>query len=192
MPNNSYQYHHPFNLARARRSIRLYGYDYSTPGGYFITIATQRRNCLFGEIAGGEMRLNELGEIARAEWLKTAALRPEIALDEFVIMPNHMHAIVIIADIENGFVGARHRRAPTATEPFGRPVPGSIPTIIRAYKSAVTYHINQIRHTPGTTVWQRNYYEHIIRDPDDLSQIREYICSNPIRWELDLDHPSAK
>jgi len=167
-----------------RRSIRLPGYDYTQPGAYSVTIDTHRHRNLFGKITNGEMRLNEWGIIAHAEWLKTAVVRPEITLDEFKIMPNHMHGIIMIMDVD--FVGARRRRAPTTAEQFGRPVSGSIPTIIRAYKSAVTYCINRTRRTTGAPLWQRNYYEHVIRNEHDLSRIREYIRNNPMRWELDM------
>ena len=104
-------------------------------------------------------------------------------------MPTHFHAIVNIVDCGNGLVGARRRRAPTI-EQFSKPVAGSIPTIIRAYKSAVTTQINQMRGTPGVPVWQRNYHEHIIRDMDELSRIREYIRINPAAWETDDEYPN--
>ena len=113
-----------------RRSIRLKGYDYTQPGAYFITICTYQRLHVFGEIINGEMVLNDIGKIARDEWFKTAELRPYVKLyeDEFMIMPNHGHGISWI--IENG---ARQHRAPTdVIEKFGRPVKGSIPTIVRA------------------------------------------------------------
>jgi REP element-mobilizing transposase RayT len=170
-----------------RKSIRLRGYDYTVPGVYFFTIVTHRRMCIFGEIVNGEMRLNDWGEIAHAEWMKTAVIRPEIAMDEIAIMPNHVHAIITIMENDGDCVGARRRRAPTV-EQFAKPVVGSIPTIIRAYKSAVTNRINQSRGTPGAPVWQRNYYEHIIRNDGDYSRIREYIRDNPVQWESDVEN----
>lgn len=181
---------------RHRRSIRLPGYDYSQTGAYFITICADNRECLFGRIVNGEMILNELGLIVRAEWIKTAQLRDYVVLGEWIIMPNHFHCIIII----RGFVppgrGAA-RRAPTAPiepinnqtsapfEQFGKPTVGSIPTIIRSFKSAVTKAVNEHRHTPGALVWQRNYYEHIIRDDEDYARIAEYIVNNPLGWEND-------
>lgn len=166
-----------------RRSIRLKGYDYTQPGAYFVTICTYQRESLFGEIVDGMMVLNECGEIARDEWFKTAQIRANVQLhqDEFVIMPNHLHGIIWI-------VGARRRRAPTQ-EKFGKPVSGSIPTIVRAYKSAVTRRINQILDSAGAPVWQRNYYERIVRNDGELSAIRQYIQNNPQKWELDQDNP---
>jgi putative transposase len=166
-----------------RRSIRLSGYDYTSPGAYFITIVTHRRRPLFGEIVRGEMRLNEWGRIARGEWSKTPNIRCEIELDEFIIMPNHMHVIVTIMECDIGFVGAQRRCAPTNSGPHVEP--GSIGAIIRAYKSAVTTRINRIRRTPAPPIWQRNYYEHIIRNEQELSIIRKYIRNNPMRWETD-------
>ncbi len=165
-----------------RRSIRLPEYDYTQPGAYFVTICTYRRACLFGHIAGGVMRLNAFGEIVREEWFRTAQVRPNVELyePEFVIMPNHIHGIIWITET----VGARRRRAPTV-ERFGRPVPGSLPTIVRAFKSAVTRRINILRGTPGAPVWQRNYWEHVIRNERALNAIRRYILANPARWHLD-------
>lgn len=168
-----------------RRSIRLQGYDYTAAGAYFITICSYQREHIFGEVVDGEMRLNEWGEIARAEWFKTAELRPQVELfeDEFVVMPNHVHGIVWLVEP----VGARRRRAPT--EKFGKPVVGSIPTIVRAYKSAVTYAINKSQNSRGSVIWQRNYYEHIIRDERELDLIARYIYYNPFNWQVDRDNP---
>jgi len=176
-----------------RRSIRLKGYDYTQPGAYFVTLVTHDRACLFGEIVDGEMRLNEYGEIARAEWLQTAVVRPYVVLhpDELVVMPNHVHGIIWIVDDVDTVVGARRRRAPTTTEQFGKPVPGSIPTIIRSFKSATAKRINALRRTPGMPVWQRNYYEHIIRGETSLQRIRAYIAANPQQWALDGENPAS-
>jgi putative transposase len=152
-----------------RRSIRLSGDNYTTPNAYFITIVTYHRMNLFGQIVNENIKLNKFGEIARAEWLKTANLRRQIELDEFIIMPNHMHGILLIMDVDiDPGAGASARR------------PGSIGAIVRAYKSAVTYQINKSRSTPGAPVWQRNYHDHILRNKYELSKIREYIRNNPI------------
>ena len=166
---------------RRRRSIRLKGYDYTQAGGYFVTVCTQNRECLFGEIADGEMVLNEYGTIVADEWRKTAQIRNEIELGEWVVMPNHMHGIVII--ISGNDRRGTARRAPT--EQFGKPVSGSLPTIIRSFKSAVTRRINELRNTAGAKLWQRNYYEHIIRNDDEYNQIVRYIRHNPINWNDD-------
>ncbi|MDW8411475.1 MAG: transposase [Acidobacteriota bacterium] len=126
------------------------------------------------------------------EWFKTAQIRPNVVLhpDEFIVMPNHVHGIIWIVD--NDVVGAQRRCAPTTTtanadrvERFGMPVAGSIPTIVRSFKSAVTKRIHALPNAPDGPVWQRNYYEHIIRDERALHLIRRYIAENPLRWQLD-------
>jgi REP element-mobilizing transposase RayT len=130
------------------------GYDYAQAGAYFVTICTQGRACLFGDILDAEMRLNAYGSAVHEEWLRTAELRHNVELDVFTIMPNHLHGIVVITDGRG-----TARRAPT--EQFGKPVANSIPTIVRAFKSASTRRINMIRNTPVTRIWQRNYYERV-------------------------------
>ena len=177
-----------------RRSIRLKGYDYTQPGAYFITVVTHDRECLFGEIVDGEMRLNEFGEIVRTEWFKTAVVRPYVMLypDEFVMMPNHTHGIIWIVD-----VGATRRVAPPpiAPSPVAPPIihprgpmAGSVGAIIGQFKSITAKRINTLRNIPGQPVWQRNYYEHIIRDERALNAIRRYILNNPANWTKDADY----
>jgi len=172
---------HPFEKphGRRRRSIRLKGYDYTQPGANFVTVATHRRQNLFGEIINGIVRLNACGETARVEWLNTASIRREIALDEFIVMPNHIHGIITIMDGGNGSVGATRWVAPTITNPTNpvgatrwvaqiddaaqnnratrRVAPTlaahSIGAIMAQYKSIITKRINQIRGTPGTPIW---------------------------------------
>lgn len=175
-----------------RRSIRLKGYDYSQSGAYFITICTQDRGCLFGEVADGEMRLNDAGAVVADEWIKSGELRDEITLDKWVVMPNHFHAVVIIHVGAHGVVGAHgnvgaHRRAPLRAS-LRRP-PKSLGSLVAGFKSAVTKRINALRQNPGAPVWQRNYYEHIIRDEESLNRIREYIVHNPLQWALDRENP---
>jgi putative transposase len=170
-----------------RRSIRLKGYDYSQPGGYFVTICTKNHAPIFGGIRDGEMVLNEIGQIASEEWQKSIHIRKEIKLDAWVVMPNHIHGIVIITQGEDVDVGA-HGRAPL---PYPRRSPRSLGSFIAGFKSSVTKRINKLRNTPGQPVWQRNYYEHIIRNEDDLGITRQYIARNPIQWDLDRYHPKA-
>ena len=175
----------PFNPdIHHRRSIRLSGYDYARAGAYFVTVCSQNRECVFGEVVDGSIQLSEWGRIIRGEWLRTRSVRSNVQLDAFIVMPNHFHGIVVI----NGYVRGTARRAPTM-ERFGQPVSGSLPTIIRAFKSATTKRINQLRGTPSMRVWQRNYYEHVVRNENDLIKIRQYIERNPIRWEDDKNHP---
>jgi REP element-mobilizing transposase RayT len=165
-----------------RRSIRLPEYDYRQAGSYFITVVTHGRNMLFGEIAAGETRLNEFGRIVQDEWRKSAVIRREIELDIFVIMPNHIHGIVNIIDADVGATG----RSPLRSGPPAR----SLGAFVAGFKSAVTKRISEMRRTPGTPVWQRNYYEHIIRGDRELLRVREYIVNNPLDWELDRENPS--
>lgn len=164
-----------------RRSIRLQGYDYSQAGAYFVTICTHNRECLFGDIVHGEMRLNDAGRVVADEWLKTAEIRTEIELDAWVVMPNHFHGILVIADCRGDRRVARTIRpvAPTG------PQPRSVGAVMAGFKSAVTKRINQLRQSPGAKLWQRNYWEHIVRNEPELNRIREYIRNNPARWELD-------
>ena len=167
-----------------RRSIRLQGYDYTQAGAYFVTLCAHNRERLFGEIVDGTVRLNNLGEIVAEQWLQTGVLRQEITLDTWVVMPNHFHGIVMIVDADLRGGRGTARRAPTV-ERFGQPVPGSLSTIVRSFKSAATKRINQARSTPGAPVWQRNYWEHVVRNETDLHELRQYICSNPLSWVLD-------
>ncbi len=167
-----------------RRSIRLQGYDYSQAGAYFVTVCTQNRKCLFGAVIDGEMLLNDCGKIA-AECLDEIPKHfPHVEMDEFVVMPNHVHLVVVIVD---GPVGATHA-SPLPQPPRG-PQPRSIGSIIGSYKSAVTKRVNEIRDTRGAPIWQRNYYEHIIRDENELHRVRRYIESNPACWADDENNP---
>ncbi|GIV57086.1 MAG: hypothetical protein KatS3mg054_0921 [Chloroflexus sp.] len=165
-------------------------------GGYFITICTHDRACLFGEVVAGEMQVNAVGEVVCAEWFRTAQIRPYVRLydDEFVVMPNHIHGIIWIINDDVGAtrrvahrVGATRRVAPT--DPPRGPASGSIGAIVGQFKSITTKRINALRGTPGAPVWQRNYYEHIIRTEDALQRIREYIATNLLRWHLDRENP---
>ena len=167
-----------------RRSIRLQDYDYSHAGEYFITICTYNHECSFGDIVGEEMRLNKTGEIVKEEWLRTAQIRTDVELDSFIVMPNHLHGIITLNDSGRG----KLQRAPTKEE-FGKPTSGSIPTIIRLFKACVTKKINLLRNTPRQPIWQRGYYEHIIRNDNDLDNVREYIVNNPIKWLLEKEIP---
>jgi len=172
-----------------RRSIRLKGYDYTQPGAYFVTLVTNQREEIFGQVAEGEMRLNPLGEIIREEWLKTAEIRSTVEMheDEFVIMPNHVHGIIWIVKTQP--IGATRRVAPTKGS--RTLVPNSIGAILAQIKSVTAKRINAVRNSRGVAVWQRNYYEHIVRDETELKNIWNYINTNPLHWQEDQLHPSA-
>ena len=164
-----------------RRSVRLPGYNYAQAGAYFVTFVTHQRQCLFGEIVDGEMLVGSHGDTVMEEWLRSAEVRREIELDAFVLMPNHVHGIVIIRD-----VGA-HGRAPLP--PTSHRPPRSLGSFVAGFKSAITKRINLLRETPGRPVWQRNYYERVIRDDAELNRMRQYIADNPACWEEDVENP---
>lgn len=151
-----------------RRSLRLPEYDYTDQGAYFVTICTHLRAFSFGRVVAGKMQSNATGKLVKEEWLETATLRPYVTLDMFVVMPNHFHAIVLLAD-KQGTVP----RAP-AREQFGQPVAGSLPTIIRAFKAAVSRRLHLSQKALKEHLWQRGYYEHVIRNDSDLQRIREW------------------
>ena len=180
---------------RHRRSIRLQGHDYGQPGAYFVTICTFDRECLFGKIADGRMWLNDMGHAAEAEWLNTARIRPQVELGAYVVMPNHFHAIVVIVDNGRDVLAGRgisDDRGVLEYAPTGFRSPSqTIGAIVRGFKSAVTKRINASRGTPGAPVWQRNYYERVVRNGDELNRIRQYILDNPARWAMDREDPMA-
>ncbi|MHC1782125.1 MAG: transposase [Anaerolineaceae bacterium] len=163
-----------------RKSIRLPGYDYSQEGAYFVTICSHGKIPLFGHVVGAgskpaqiEMKLNQFGDIVLATWHDLPHHIPGIRLGEFVVMPNHVHWIIWITE-----AGAGLEPAPTGKRTL-------LPEIVRQFKTFSARRINLIRGTPGHPVWQRNYYEHIIRDDEEYSRIAEYILDNPLKWETD-------
>ena len=182
-----------------RRSIRLKGYDYSQTGMYFITICTHNRVGMFGDIERGEMILNEYGEIIKFTWFDLKNHNVNVLLDCFVIMPNHVHGIVMMMNNENP-VGAGSKPAPIKPAPIKiraglEPAPTNhgLSEIMRQFKTFSAKRINKLRNTPAVPVWQRNFYEHVIRDEQSLCKIQEYIINNPREWERDeLFFPSPK
>jgi REP element-mobilizing transposase RayT len=177
-----------------RRSIRLPGYDYSQPGNYYLTMVTYHRESIFGVVDGNRVRLSPFGQIARDCWKEIPSHFQNTELGPFVVMPNHFHGIInIVSEINGRGTACRaptHDRAPTIemVERFGKPVPGSIPTIVRAYKSAVTKRINELRGTPNSPVWQRNYFERIIQTDEAYLNIATYIEFNPENWLKDDEY----
>ena len=170
-----------------RRSIRLKGYDYTQAGAYFVTICTQNRECLFGEVVDGVIRPNTHGAIVFEAWHDLPNHYPNVTLDAFVVMPNHVHGIIMLVT-NDAPVGAGFKPAPT-TQPG--PMGHGLSEIIRAFKTFSARRINAARKSPGLSVWQRNYYEHIIRNEKSLNRIRQYILDNPLRWAMDRDNPDA-
>jgi REP element-mobilizing transposase RayT len=181
-----------------RRSIRLKNYDYSQPGYYFLTICTYQRQSWFGEIKNDRMYLNQIGKIVAEEWINTPKIRSNFLLDEWVIMPNHLHGIVIINENLNlladrnishkKILGERNRDILGARNAPLRQEPNSISSFVAGFKSAVTKRINLLRDNRDIPIWQRNYYESIIRDENALRVIREYVLNNPFQWKKDPDN----
>jgi REP element-mobilizing transposase RayT len=161
-----------------RRSVRLKGYDYSYQGWYYVTICTRNREMIFGDVVDGKMVLNEFGKIVENTWHDLINHNNHIELDAFVIMPNHIHGIIVINNKK--FVGAGSEPAPTVE----RNRPG-LPEIIRQFKTFSARRINRHRHLVGVSVWQRNYYEHIVRNEFEFHRIRQYIMENPMKWHTD-------
>ncbi len=138
-----------------RRSIRLRYYDYSQAGAYFITICTYHAECLLSRVIDGRTYLNRYGKIVENEWLKTGEMRDNVDLDAYIIMPNHLHGIILLAEKCRGTMHRAPTKPSSKHESFGKPVSGSIPTIIRGFKSIVTKKINKLRCSTGVPVWQR-------------------------------------
>ena len=168
-----------------RRSTRLKGYDYSQAGVYFVTVVAWRRECLFGDVVDGDVVLNDYGLIVQKEWERSMEIRDEVELGIHVVMPNHYHGIVILHN-DTMVVGATGR---SPLPPRG-PVPKSLGALMAGFKSSVTKQINLLRGTPGIPVWQRNYYERIIRDEREMERIHRYIESNPSMWSDDDENPA--
>ena len=174
-----------------RKQIRLKDYDYSSNGWYYLTICAQKHQCLFGEIIDGIVKLNGAGKIINRFWLKIPKRFKNIELDEYIIMPNHLHGIIVINHIgrENRAMNGRENRAPTLGQ------------IVAYFKYQSTKYINNTvgagssrpihagSSRPIQKIFQRNYYEHIIRNEIDLNKIREYIWLNPKMWDRDRNNP---
>jgi putative transposase len=169
-----------------RRSIRLKGYDYKQAGAYFVTICTRDRECLFGWVTDCEMRLNDIGRKAQAAWEALPTRFANMFLDAFIVMPNHIHGIILVGA---QFIAPHHsEQNPVGVAPQG--AMNRAPTlgeIVRTYKAVSTHLIR--RTMKSDFAWQRNYYEHVIRDDQSLEHIRDYIVNNPARWADDEENP---
>ena len=185
-----------------RRSIRSRDYDYARAGAYFVTIVTKDRSCLFGQIVDSEMRPNQFGRIVEAAWSALPEHYPGVECDAFVMMPNHIHGVIGLVDddgVGGNDVGAGLKPArgvvagPNSVRAGLKPAPTrpGLPEIIRGFKTFSARRVNELRETRGVPIWQRNYYEHIIRDEESLNRIREYIFNNPAQWAFDPENPTA-
>ena len=188
---------------RQRSSIRLQGYDYTRQGAYFVTICTRNRACLLGDIVEGRMHLSEAGRLAQVAWEDLPHHYPHVQIDVWVIMPNHMHGIVILtkaqATDDDMRVGADPKTDVGAISKINvgaglKPAPTchGLSEIVRAFKTFSARRINALHNTVGTPFWQRNYYEHIIRNQSALDRIRQYIVDNPARWREDPENPAVR
>jgi REP element-mobilizing transposase RayT len=174
-----------------RRSIRLRGFDYRSASGYFLTICTHDREPIFAVSTNGVTRLTPEGEVVRNEWLRSGEIRNEMVLDAFVVMPNHIHGIVVIVGAHgmppDGICtqeNRAHGRAPLHRS--GR----TLGSFVAGFKSACTKQIKEMRGMSVLPVWQRNYYERIIRNDAELNTYREYIATNPAQWHEDDENPT--
>jgi REP element-mobilizing transposase RayT len=154
----------------SRRSTRLRGFDYASPHANFVTICTVDRLPLFGTLVGGEMRLSQFGVAVYDVWQSLSEHFHYVDLDAFIVMPDHIHGVLVIR--------RRPRIVEAAPAAFGRPIAGSLATILGSFKSACTKRINELRDVRGVPVWQRGYYDHVVRRGPELYRIRRYIHDN--------------
>lgn len=162
--------------SKHRRSIRVLGFDYTNPGPYFITIVTEGRIPHFGKIIGSEMKLNRLGEIVQQEWLRMTNRFPGLRLEEYIVMPNHFHGLLFLnekRDLEEEAASVQS---------------GSLGAMVRAFKSSTTLRFRHLCGDDEGQLWQRSYYEHVVRGARDFDLIRFYILNNPSQWETDKLH----
>ena len=170
------------NSVRRRNTLRLAGYDYASEGVYFVTICVKGYKSRLGRIKHGKVRLNNVGYVVEREWQRTPAIRSNVCLDEYVIMPNHIHGIVIIE--RRGVL----QYAP-ANEGGLRSPSQTLGAIVRGFKAASTRSVNDMHQTHRKKLWQRNYYERIIRNSSQLRGYQKYIRDNPMSWNLDRNNP---
>jgi putative transposase len=161
-----------------RKQTRLAGYDYAQLGWYYITLCTQGGACIFGSVLDGRVVYNDAGTVVETAWQRSFDLRAELTLDSWVLMPNHVHAVVVIRPT-----------AETETRHSASLKPRSLSSFIAGFKGASARAVNNIRRTPGRPVWQRGYYEHVVRTEEALDEIRKYIMGNPLAWWYDKYNP---
>jgi len=186
-----------------RRSIRMRHYDYGESAHYFVTICSYQRRCVFSDVSDAECILNRLGMLVERCWSELPGHFGNLALDEYVIMPNHLHGIITVpsrgitprsdrARIHQNEDDARARHALPLQRKFGKPMRGALPTVIASFKSAATKRARQHGLSQNRSVWQRGYYERVIRGEKELARIRKYITENPLTWELDRENPLSR
>lgn len=176
----------PDSKLPARRSIRLRSFDYSRVGQYFVTICASEMRCIFGNVEESKVRLNRIGEIANDLWLEIPQHFQDVIVDPFIVMPNHLHGIITIRKRARHAVPLHEEHHPEA---FYKPVEGSVPTIIRSYKSAVTKRVREAFGGRAIHVWQSNYFERVLRDGKEFGAASRYILENPLMWHLKKNQP---
>lgn len=191
---------------RNRRSIRWKRYDYTSAGFYYLTLCAEGRECIFGEVRDATVVHSEAGDLVRSCWEQIPAHFPRVELDTWILMPNHLHGLLLL---HPEGVGAQHA-APSRTSPSPprfvnsgtfRPrsapprvkvEPGSFSAIVRSFKSASSLAVNRLRQVTGVSIWQRNLHDHVVRDEVELERIRQYIKDNPSRWNEDPENPAIE
>jgi REP element-mobilizing transposase RayT len=171
-----------------RRSIRLRDYDYASCGAYFVTVCTHERECLFGGVAGDIMELSAAGRMVADVWHGLPGRFPQVMTDEFVVMPNHVHGIIFLVGALLAAPGFKHQGA-ASSAPAPTPNAPTLGLIMRMFKSLSAISVNRILDRTERPLWQRNFYEHIVRDENELTGIREYIRFNPLKWPDDAENP---
>jgi putative transposase len=176
---------------RERKRIRLKDYDYSKSGYYFITICTKNREEWFGEVESGTMRLNKFGETARDFWVEIPVHFKGVSTDEFSVMPNHLHGILIIEEkmVGNAYMRSHQRNA--FMHSLQDKTKMLLPKIIQQYKSSATRKINSMQNG-FEFEWQKSFYDHVIRNEKSLDNLRQYVRNNPLKWDLDRENPLSK
>ncbi len=172
---------------KERKLTRLKGYDYSQSGYYFVTICTKDREEWFGRVDGGEMRLNEFGKIASNFWAEIAVHFMYVGTDEFSVMPNHVHGILIIQEDMVGNAYMRSYQMNAFMHSLQNRTKMLLSKIVQQYKASVTRKINSLE--GGFHFgWQKSFYDHVIRNDRSLDNLRQYVANNPMKWEFDIEN----
>ncbi|MBN1805650.1 MAG: transposase [Sedimentisphaerales bacterium] len=174
-----------------RRSIRLNGYDYSQEGWYYVTVCAFGHKCIFSKIVDGQIQLYKYGQIIDKCWKWLAERYDYVHLDRYVVMPNHLHGIIFLKGGSRTAPTIKNKSGSSLTAPTNTRKCKSLSSLVGAFKTISTKQINIIRNTPGKKLWQRNYYEHVIRDEDELNHIRQYIAENSLNWRTDEENPEV-
>ena len=190
------------------RPRRLGAYDYAQDGAYSVTISTKRQARLFGTVTDGRMTLNAAGRAVEEVWHGLPSHYPHVELDVFVVMPDHVHGIVVFVGQElelgvgselaltAGRKSVRSRAEEAGYKPAGTkleaPRRHGLSEVVRGFKTYSGRRVNELRGTPGMAVWRRGYYEHVVRNEEDMNRIRQYFLENPLRWSLKRENEGVR